>query len=287
LRRFLIRLFIVGLLAGLGLVGIGYRNAASDPVIRRASVAVADWPQGAPPIKVLLISDIHVAEPDMPPARLARIVSQLNALKPDLVLIAGDLISEKRLATHIYAPAEVVAPLAKLKATHGVIAVLGNHDHWVDAAVFTSALEAVGVTVLANAAVLRGGLVVGGVDDEYSRHADVPATYRAMDTLKGPRVIVTHDPDIVPDLPASVAAVFAGHTHCGQAILPWSGQPAVNVSRYGMRFQCGDITDEGQRVFVSAGLGTSGIWLRYGAPPDAWLVTLGPANAAPVPAPAR
>ncbi|MBL0915083.1 MAG: metallophosphoesterase, partial [Sphingopyxis sp.] len=88
-------------LLGIALLAKGYWNATRDPVVRTATVAVTDWPAGQAPLKILLLSDTHVAGPDMPPERLARIVGELNRLKPDLVLIAGDLVSEKRTATHI------------------------------------------------------------------------------------------------------------------------------------------------------------------------------------------
>jgi uncharacterized protein len=97
-----------------------------------------------------------------------------------------------------------------------------------------------------------------------------------MDRLRdAPRILLTHSPDIIPDIAAPVAAIFAGHTHCGQIVLPFYG-PLSYVSRYKDRFGCGAIFDNGQRVFVGAGLGTSILPLRYGAPPDFWLVTLGP-----------
>lgn len=266
--------------AGIALAATGYWNATRDPIIRTATVAVGDWPADAPSMRVVLISDIHVAGPDMPPARVSRIVAQLNALKPDLVLIAGDLISEKGLATHVYTPTEVVAPLRNLRAKLGTIVALGNHDHWAGAAKFREALSKAGITVLDNAAVARGALVIGGVGDEFTGNADIAATYRAMEPHVGPRIIVTHDPDIVADLQKPVVAVLAGHTHCGQINKPWSGEPIQNVSRYGMRFQCGDISDQGQRLFVTAGLGTSVVPFRFGAPPDAWLVTFGPSKTA-------
>lgn len=274
--RYRSRSLLLLAIASVGFACLGYWNATRDPIVRTARVAVADWPAGSLPLKLLLISDVHVAGPDTPPERLARIVERLNALRPDLVVIAGDLISEKSLATRIYTPTEAVAPLRGLRARLGVVAVLGNHDHWAGAAEFERALRDAAITRLENEAVQRGPLAIGGVGDEFTGHADVPATYRALAALRGPRILVTHDPDIVADLPETVAAVFAGHTHCGQATKPWSGEPFANVSRYGRRFQCGDITDKGQRLFVTAGLGTSVIWLRYGAPPDVWLVTIGP-----------
>jgi uncharacterized protein len=274
--RRLIRAALILALLGTAILVKGYWNATRDPIIHRASVSVANWPEGQAPIKVLLLSDIHVAGPDMPPERLERLVKQFNRLKPDLVLIAGDLVSEKRVATHIYTPKQVVAPLAGLKAPLGVIVAPGNHDHWFDPDALTEELKAIGLTVLQNEAVKRGPIIVGGIDDDYSHHDDIPWTYRAMDHLgEDPRILVTHSPDVVPDLPLPVTAVFAGHTHCGQIAFPLVGA-ITYVSRYGDRFACGDINDKGQRVFVGAGLGTSILPLRYGAPPDAWLVTLKP-----------
>lgn len=263
-------------LLGAGLIGKGYWNATRDPVIHRATVPVADWPAGQPPLTVLLLSDIHVAGPDMPPERLSRIVGRLNRLKPDLVLIAGDLVSERRVATRIYTPAEAVAPLGKLAAPLGVVVAPGNHDHWFDPAALRRALEGQGIRVLQNEAAAFGPLIVGGIDDEFSGHDDIAATFAAMDALgAGVPVILSHSPDVVPDLSRPVAAVLAGHTHCGQIRLPWLSAISY-ASRYGDRFACGDIRDGGQRIFVGAGLGTSILPLRYGAPPDVWLVTLGP-----------
>jgi predicted MPP superfamily phosphohydrolase len=268
-------------LSGVALLAKGYWNATRDPMVRTAMVAVADWPAGQPPLKLLLLSDIHVAGPDMPPERLARIVVQLNRLRPDLVLIAGDLVSEKRSATHIYTAAEVVAPLGKLRAPLGVVVAPGNHDHWFKPDALRGELEQRGLRVLQNEAIRLGPLIVGGVDDDYSGHDDVPATLAAIDRLgAGVPLLLTHSPDIIPDVQRPVAAIFAGHTHCGQIRFPFVGA-LTYVSRYGDRFACGDMTDDGQRIFVGAGLGTSLLPLRYLTPPDAWLVTLGPKSAAP------
>ncbi len=282
-RRIWISLLGVTLL-GLAFLGIGYWNATRDPAVREARVAIPHWPAGAPPIKVLLIADTHVAGPDMPPARLKRILEGLNATKPDLILLAGDYISEKRLATKLYSPAELAAPFAVLRAPLGIVAVPGNHDHWADLDGIVRELRKNGVTVIANSAVKRGPVIIGGVDDEFTNHHNLAVTTAAMNALEGvkgktPRLLLTHGPDIVPDLPAPVDAVLTGHTHCGQIVLPLIGAIS-NVSRYGDRFACGDIRDKGatgavQRVFVTAGLGTSVLPLRYGAHPDVWLVTLG------------
>lgn len=230
------------------------------------------------PLRAVLISDIHVGGPDMPPARVERIVAQVNALAPDLVLIAGDLITDKRLATRHYSMAEAVAPLAGLRPRIGTYAVLGNHDHWRDARQARAALRRAGITVLDNDAVQAGPVAVGGLDDDFTRHSDVARTVTRLRTLSGPRLIVSHTPDPFPDLPPDVRLMAAGHTHCGQARFPIVGAPKT-MSRYGQRYACGRIDENGRTLIVTAGLGTSGIPLRLGAVPDLWLIELRRARA--------
>jgi uncharacterized protein len=275
-RRRWRRWLLLAALFGLLLLGRGLWNASADPIVRTATVELADWPERTPPMRVLLVSDTHVAGPDMPPERLAAIMRRFNKLKPDLILLAGDFHSGKTLSTRHYSAAELTAPFAEAKARYGVIAVLGNHDYWFQPEPIAKGMKAAGVTVLRNQAVRRGPLIIGGVDDEVTNHDNLKRTYAAMDALgAGPRILTTHSPDIVPDLPAPVDVVFAGHTHCGQIALPLVGALSY-ASAYGDRFACGDMTDGTQRLFVGAGLGTSILPLRYGVPPDVWLVTMGP-----------
>lgn len=271
------RILLIGLILGLALAGYGYWGALRDPIVRRATVAMADWPNGQAPLRVALLSDLHVAGPDMPPERLARIVTQVNALKPDLVLIAGDLVSDKRVSTHRYSEAEAVAPLGGLRAQLGVVAVLGNHDHWRSTVGIHRALKANHVTVLSNSVTRRAGLILAGADDDFTGRADPAALAQAVAPLKGPVVTLSHSPDIVPKLPGRFGLILAGHTHCGQIALPLIGRPAT-MSRHGDRFACGLIREGDRTIVVSAGLGTSLLPVRIGAPPDLWLLNLtGPA----------
>jgi predicted MPP superfamily phosphohydrolase len=251
-----------------------YTAAMSDPVVRRATIAMPDWPSGAAPLRVALLSDIHVAGPDMPPKRLARIVQQVNALRPDVVLLAGDFVSDKRLATKTYSGREGLAPLSRLRARSGIYAVLGNHDHWRNAVEVSQALRRAKIRILTNEAVTLGGMRLGGVDDEYTGHAHVAETVSAIRSGKGARVLLSHSPDITAAAPKDVTLVLAGHTHCGQIRLPFYG-PLAYVTKYGPRFNCGLIIEGQKRVVVTAGIGTSVFPLRLGAPPDLWLLTLG------------
>jgi uncharacterized protein len=271
IRRFLLFL----LLAGITLTAFMYWTATRDPIVREAQVRLPEWPAGERPVRAVLISDIHVAGPDMPPGRLARIVARIGALRPDLVLIAGDFVGDKDFGTRIYPLAEIVAPLKGLQPRLGTIAVLGNHDHWRNAAEVRQALRAAGIIVLDNDAVQAGPLAVGGVGDEFTAHDDLDATLRAMRRLRGARLLLSHDPDLFPKLPSDVRLMLAGHTHCGQIRLPLVGA-LMTESEHGQRYACGRIDENGRSLFVTAGLGTSIVPLRLGASPDLWLLTLGP-----------
>jgi hypothetical protein len=250
-----------------------YSIATSDPVVRRATLRLDDWPAQAGPLRLVLISDIHVAGPDMPPARLERIVRQINGLEPDLVLIAGDLISEKRASTRLYSMADAIRPLAGLRPKLASFAVLGNHDHWYDAPGARTALRAAGIGLLDNEAAQAGPVAVGGIDDDFTGRADVPRVLNRLSGLSGPKILLSHSPDPFPDLPPTVRLMVAGHTHCGQISPPFVG-PVATMSRHGKRYACGLIREGRKTLVVTAGLGTSVVPLRLGAAPDMWLITL-------------
>jgi predicted MPP superfamily phosphohydrolase len=268
---------LLAVLAGLTLAGLAWRDTFGPPVVRRTSVALAGLPASEEPVRIALISDIHVAGPDMPPERLARIVARISALEPDIVLIAGDLRGDSRFATQHYDPEEAIAPLGALEAPHGVYVALGNHDHGAKLPGIVRALERHGATLLVNRAVQAGPLVVGGLDDAHIGLDDVPGTVRQMDRLRGGRVLLSHSPDAFPKVPDDVSLTVAGHTHCGQVGWPWGGAP-ITMSRHGQRYACGRV-DEGRKVLVTtAGLGTSGLPLRLFARSDIWLIEAWPAG---------
>jgi predicted MPP superfamily phosphohydrolase len=213
----------------------------------------------------------------MPPRRLERILWQIEMLNPDIVLIAGDFVSDKSVATRAYSWSQVAAPFERLRPRLGTFAVLGNHDHWRDAEAGRRALEAVGVRVLNNGAARAGPLAIGGLDDPFLDRHDVDATVQAMRRVGGAKVLLSHSPDPFPDLPENVGLMLAGHTHCGQIRLPLIGAVST-MSDHGDRYACGRVDEGGRTLIVTAGLGTSILPLRLGARPDMWLVTLGPAS---------
>ena len=240
------------------------------------SVEVPDYPARAAPVRILLFSDLHVHGPNMPPARVERIVDQINALHPDVIVAAGDFLGNSRIGRD-YPIVEAIAPLRRLKSSFGVFAVLGNNDYLAGAAAVKRALEAVGIRVLRNEATAAGPLAIGGMDGRlYSYEGFVAArrqTFEALDRTPGVKLLIAHRPDEFVTAPLSVRLVLAGHTHCGQIVLPYLG-PMETGSDYGSKYLCG-VHREGSRLLVvTSGLGTSYVPLRIGAPPDVWMVTV-------------
>ncbi len=267
---------IIAILIGLVVAGKAYHDTMRDPVVKRLTLTSDSMAPDAAPLVLALIADVHVAGPDMPPSRVERIVAQVNALEPDIVAIAGDLVSEKRVATRTYSAPEVVAPLAALDAPLGTVIVPGNHDHWSDWAALRRELDTIEtITVLENEAAQFGPLVIGGIDDAFVDRADVSATMVQMAQLEGGRVVLTHSPDIFPDIPVDVDLVMAGHTHCGQIAYPWGGAPAT-MSDYGELYYCGVVEQHQKVLITSAGLGTSLIPVRLFTQPEIWLIELRP-----------
>jgi predicted MPP superfamily phosphohydrolase len=253
---------------------------ASAPPIVRYFAWTPPLGQSAPATRrIVLLSDLHISGPDGPPERLERIVETINKLHPDIVLLAGDFSGGEKLVTRSYTLPEAMRPLSGLKPRIGSVAVRGNHDHWGDPHAVRNALTQVGVTVLENSAEPLGGLAIGGVDDDYTRHSNIAAAATAMRALPGPRILLSHSPDVFAVSPTDIGLVLAGHTHCGQIALPLIG-PLQTASRYGRRFACGVIRERGRTLIVSAGVGTSMLPIRLLAPPDIWVIDIGGTKAA-------
>ena len=257
----------------LALIAWAYRTAISDPVVRHAELALLPADGARETLRILLLSDIHVSGPDMPPKRLMRIVQQANALKPDIVLIAGDFVSDKKVASKTYTLDEAVAPLRDLRSPLGTFAVLGNHDHWRDAEAARRALKAAGIHLLDNQAERAGPLAIGGVDDAFTGHDDLRTTITAMSAIGGVPILLSHSPDPFPRVPTTVKLMVAGHTHCGQIRLPFIGAVST-MSAYGERYACGLVAENKKTLIVTAGLGTSILPFRLGAVPDMWVIEI-------------
>ncbi|MEO6325003.1 MAG: metallophosphoesterase [Thermoanaerobaculia bacterium] len=247
-------------------------------VVHRVTVPLIARQSGGPltplmPLTVAVLGDLHVGSPFIDRAKLRTIVDTTNALAPDLVVLLGDFVIQDVLLGKFVPPEVAAEELARLRAPRGVFAILGNHDWWLDGPRIRTALVSAHITVLENeSAPIQPHTWVAGVADLWTRKPDLEATLRAIpdgDAI----LLLTHSPDLFPDVPSRVALTLAAHTHGGQVALPFLGRLIV-PSRYGQRFAAGLIEERGRKMFVTSGIGTSILPIRFRVPPEIALLTL-------------
>ena len=227
-------------------------------------LAVPGWPSSLDGVRVAVVGDIHAGAPWVDVDRVRAVVDEVVAARPDLVLLLGDHLADVAFGSHVE-PGQVAEALAGLlRADVPVLGVLGNHDWYAGGWRVRAALEDAGLPVLEEAAVpvLDGRLWVAGVGDLWERTPSVAAALAHV-PVDAPVLLMTHNPDVVADLPRSVTLAVAGHTHGGQ--LAVRGRPFHNVSeRTRNRWTRGWYAE--QRLFVTAGVGSSTVPLRSVTP---------------------
>jgi len=285
--------------AGVAGIGTGAYAAVIEPGLRLRIAeyrpALPAWPADHA-LKIAVLADIHAGEPYMPLVRVERIVDTANSLNPDLIVILGDFAANHRFMTRSLVHRDVARTLAALRAPLGVHAILGNHDWWDDPDAINTrgatrpawdrALREAGVPVMENAAlrIVHAGRAFWllGLGDLWAFHHGPDGHWQGADDLSGtlaqltddaPAILLTHEPDIFPRMPARVSLTLAGHTHGGQVRL--FGYSPVIPSDYGNRFAYGHIVEGGRHMIVSGGLGMSVYPVRLGVPPEIMLVRLG------------
>jgi predicted MPP superfamily phosphohydrolase len=227
-------------------------------------------------LKIAVLSDLHVGAPHRSLSRLKEIVTATNAEKADLIVLLGDFVIQDVVGGRFVEPEPIAAELGELHATLGVVSVLGNHDWWYDGMRVRKALESENIRVLENQnlqVTYRGQMFwLCGLADLWTRGD------RLLPTLGGiadsePILVIMHNPDVFSNMPARVSLSLAGHTHGGQVKFPFIGRPIV-PSRFGQRFAYGLIEENGRKLYVSGGIGTSIIPVRFGVPPEIVVLTL-------------
>ncbi|MGE3143696.1 MAG: metallophosphoesterase [Hyphomonadaceae bacterium] len=248
-------------------------------LVRRVTIESAHW-QG-PPLRIAVLGDVHIGSPHVRAARALTLVRRINAERADLVVLLGDYVGghrprETRSAAEQNEINNGLAAFGALDARYGAAAVIGNHDDWYDRGSVIMALENAGVGVVVNRhftiARSSGRFVIAGLDD---RDTGAPDYARAIDGAPegAPVLLLTHNPDVFPNIPEGPALILAAHTHCGQVSLPFLGRPIL-PSVYGQKFACGLIAEDGKEMFVTGGVGTSILPVRFFNPPEIVIVTL-------------
>jgi len=261
--------------AGALLAGaFGLRSAMRTPALQRVEIALERWPESLDGFRIVQISDLHIG-PILGRAFAEQLVARVDALEPDLVALTGDLVdgSVRQLANE-------VAPLAGLRARHGVYFVTGNHDHYSGARRWCEKVRELGIHVLRNQRVeIRDGATVFdlvGVDDHHGSHfgggqgggEDLGAALDGRDRSR-PAVLLAHDPSTFKR--ASTMAIdlqISGHTHGGQI---WPFGLLVHLA---VPFVAGRFRRNGAELYVSRGTGFWGPPMRLFAPAEVTEIVL-------------
>jgi uncharacterized protein len=248
------------------------RAAISEPymlTIEHERIVLNRLPKAFESFRIVQLSDIHHG-PFSDRSQIERAVDTANRLQPDIIALTGDYISKER---HYAAPCAEM--LGRLKAKYGVYAVLGNHDHWTDAALITDLFRAEGITVLINEGMrfeLNGSAFwLAGVDDTMVGLEDISLA------LAGARqgemkLLLAHNPIVLRRAArADVDLVLSGHTHGGQVALRSEPSQSGGPRR---RFLKGLGQLGNTQIYVNRGLGTVVLPIRYGCPPEVSLLEL-------------
>jgi uncharacterized protein len=237
------------------------------------ALALPRWPDRLEGLRVAVIADVHTGAPHVSLSKVRRVVTRVNSERPDLVALLGDYVDPRVAGATPIPIAALASALGRLEAPLGVVAVLGNHD-WIEGGrEMASALRGAAVTVLENEAVPVGrGLWVAGVADAGSRQPDLAAALAAPPT-HAPVLLLSHNPDVFPEVPARVSLTLSGHTHGAQVDLPLV-RDRVTPSRFGAHYAGGVFEERDRLLFVSRGLGTSRLPVRFMAPPEVALLEL-------------
>jgi predicted MPP superfamily phosphohydrolase len=260
---------------GAGAAAALYWIAWHEPrrlVVTERTLHLPNWPQSLDGLRVGALSDLHAGLGHTNAARVREAVELLNAQRPDVICLLGDYLDSTHFGKGKADPGEIATELAGLFAPLGRFAVLGNHDWRAAGAAMGDALKEAGLTLLENDAVQAGELWVAGVADMRTRLPDIPEALE--DVPEGaPVLLLAHDPDLFPHVPLRVALTLAGHTHGGQVDVPVL-RLLVVPSGHGVRYLGGHVEEEGRQLFVSTGVGTAGLPIRFRRPPEVVILTL-------------
>jgi hypothetical protein len=242
------------LVAGVAMVGIALVQGTRAPAVSTHEVRLAGLPAALDCTVIVALSDFHLGSL-LDGEWLAARVAQVEALRPDVVVLLGDL-----LEGHGAPPSSLVQGLAAFRAPLGVFAVTGNHEYHGGRDDSLRFLAAAGVRVLRDGWVeLRPRLALAGVDDLTSRRrrpaAEDPVGAALAGRPPGATVLLSHSP-LELERAAAAGLVLCGHTHAGQ-IWPFGYLVRLFYPRFAGRYEVGGAT-----VIVGRGTGTWGPRMR-------------------------
>ncbi len=224
-------------------------------------------------LRIGLLSDFHF-RPEADHDLLESVVSTINDEKPDIIALTGDFMS---------ADPKVIAPLLKhlekMKPAHGVFAVMGNHDGWAGSrSVIRRQFEKAGISFLINehskVTVRDETIAIAGTDFVWKGKPDPAKTLKGI-SADTPILALVHEPDYFDTMAAQrdISLQLSGHTHGGQCRVPILDYAPRKV-KMGQKYIYGAYSKHDSKLFVSRGVGTVGVRVRFACPPELAILTL-------------
>jgi predicted MPP superfamily phosphohydrolase len=250
-----------------------YGTSFGAHVLRRerVTVPVAGLPPGWRGARIVQLSDLHAGR-HVSRERLQRIARRAARLKPDILVVTGDIVHNSPAFARQAAEA-----IGSIPTRHGIYACLGNHDFWAGAEAVERELERAGVQVLRNRGLLleRGGdgLWLCGVDDPWNGRFDLPAALRGR-PQGAATVLLSHQPNTwrrAQEL--GVPLQLSGHTHGGQVAMLWLHR-SLSLARIITPFVAGLYRVGSSYLYVNRGAGSVMPMVRLGARPEVTELTL-------------
>jgi predicted MPP superfamily phosphohydrolase len=245
-------------------------------VVHQQTIQIDNWPKELSGLRIAVISDVHAGAPFINDRKLRQIVELTNQQNPDLIVLLGDYMSPNSWHSHRVEPEVTAAGLKTLSAPLGVYSVLGNHDWWYNGEKVRHAFEQNGIPVLEDeVAEIKWhdkSFWLAGLADLWTRPQHISETV-AKPPSGATIIALTHNPDIFPRVPQTVPILIAGHTHGGQVNIPLIGTPIV-PSRFGAKYTSGHLFENGHHMFVTTGIGTSILPVRFRVTPEIVILTI-------------
>jgi hypothetical protein len=246
------------------LTAVAVWNAARDPVVTAIEIRSRRVPRGLDGFAIVQISDLHLGGSRVDRAWVQRVVARANALAPDLIAVTGDLVDAA--PGHIRAE---VAPIAELRARHGVYFVTGNHEFYTGLGEWLPELRRLGLRVLRDERVAieagGAGFDLVGVDDPAARGVAAASGPDLAQITAGRdpgrfAVLLAHQPRVAREAAAAgIDLVLSGHTHGGQ-IWPFTALVRLQQPYIRGAYRVSERT----RLYVTDGTGTWGPPMRLG-----------------------
>jgi predicted MPP superfamily phosphohydrolase len=240
-------------------------------LVNQYKIPIADLPPSFHGFTLAHLTDIHLGA-FVSNSFVEEIVHKTNMLGTDVIVCTGDYVLGRKTTEQI----DIVWPiLSKLKAKHGVYSVLGNHDHRADFNRSLYWLERSEQNIRHKCKPIYKGkerIIIGGSGDYLRDQLDIDNTFSCSDE-KDCRLLLSHNPDALDtqfDTPLSL--VISGHTHGGQVVIPFFGPPVLPVKN--KNYSSGLIATAKAKLFISKGIGCSGLPVRFNCYPEIAILEL-------------